>query len=141
MSAHYENKLLQIIKQSGLSQREIARRAGISNSTVSRIMNGGSNTSFKVFEKIAWACNVEMDGSPKHVEMIVDYTVDGDDFKYNDNHGLLVRCKDCKHYIEHGLFRGLTETPYCGYVSDEENVWAYPEPDDFCSKGVKRQHE
>ena len=32
-----------------------------------------------------------------HVEMIVDYVVDGDDFQYSDNHGVLIRCRDCVH--------------------------------------------
>lgn len=34
----------------------------------------------------------------KHVEMIIDYTTDGTDFQYNDNHGILVRCIDCHWY-------------------------------------------
>lgn len=34
----------------------------------------------------------------KHVEMIIDYIVtDAPDYEYNDNHGMLIRCKDCKH--------------------------------------------
>lgn len=33
----------------------------------------------------------------KHVEMIIDYVVDGDDFQYSDNHGVLIRCRDCVH--------------------------------------------
>lgn len=33
----------------------------------------------------------------KHVEMIIDYIVDGDDFQYCDNKGKLIRCKDCKY--------------------------------------------
>lgn len=33
-----------------------------------------------------------------HIEMIIDYTTDGIDFHYCDNHGVLVRCKDCKYY-------------------------------------------
>ena len=31
----------------------------------------------------------------KHVEMIIDYIVKDEDFQYNDNKGLLTRCKDC----------------------------------------------
>ena len=34
----------------------------------------------------------------KHIEMIIDYVTDGSDYQYNDNHGLLVRCKDCKYF-------------------------------------------
>ena len=33
----------------------------------------------------------------KHVEMIIDYVVSGEDYQYNDNHGVLVRCIDCAH--------------------------------------------
>ena len=31
----------------------------------------------------------------KHVEMIIDYIVMDEDFQYNDNKGILTRCKDC----------------------------------------------
>ena len=74
----------------------------------------------------------------KHVEMIIDYIVDGDDFQYNDNHGLLIRCKDCKylgefaHYILHE--KDKVERYYCkiysGYFVD-----LY----DYCSKGVRNE--
>lgn len=37
----------------------------------------------------------------KHVEMIIDYLCTGDDFLYNDNKGLLIRCKDCENYAHH----------------------------------------
>ena len=33
-----------------------------------------------------------------HVEMIIDYTTDGTDFQYCDNHGVLVRCRECECY-------------------------------------------
>lgn len=32
------------------------------------------------------------------VEMIIEYTTDGADYQYNDNHGVLTRCKDCVHW-------------------------------------------
>lgn len=35
------------------------------------------------------------------VEFIESYIKIGNgDYKWNDNHGELVRCKDCKHYID-----------------------------------------
>ena len=34
----------------------------------------------------------------KKVEMIIEYTTDGTDYQYNDNHGVLTRCKDCKWF-------------------------------------------
>ena len=53
----------------------------------------------------------------KHVEMIIDYVVDGDDFQYSDNHGVLIRCKDCAHNNAHSdsgnanceLYYGMTD--------------------------------
>ena len=42
----------------------------------------------------------------KHVEMIIDYITDGTDFQYNDNHGLLIRCKDCRWSIDSQLEDG-----------------------------------
>lgn len=33
-----------------------------------------------------------------HVEIIIDYAIDGTDFQYSDNHGILVRCRDCEYY-------------------------------------------
>lgn len=32
------------------------------------------------------------------VEMIIEYVTDGVDYQYNDNHGELIRCKDCAYY-------------------------------------------
>lgn len=34
----------------------------------------------------------------EHVEMIVEYLTDGSDFQYYDNHGTIIRCKDCALY-------------------------------------------
>ena len=34
----------------------------------------------------------------QHIEMIVDYLVVGDDFQYSDNHGVIIRCKDCRYW-------------------------------------------
>ena len=63
-----------------------------------------------------------------HIEMIIDYTTDGTDFQYCDNHGVLVRCRDCEHYWdkygsctrhEMNACRAtaflVTENFYCGY--------------------------
>ena len=63
-----------------------------------------------------------------HSEMIIDYTTDGTDFQYCDNHGILVRCRDCEYYwTEYGVCtkdemnKGrasalpVDENFYCGY--------------------------
>lgn len=36
----------------------------------------------------------------KKIEFIESYLVpeDGGDYQWNDNHGRLIRCKDCKHW-------------------------------------------
>lgn len=57
----------------------------------------------------------------KHIEMIIDYITDGTDFQYNDNHGVLVRCKDCKFkFLDDMVWNcpfGLPggENFFCGY--------------------------
>lgn len=64
----------------------------------------------------------------KHVELIIDYLIDGEDFQYFDNTGTIVRCKDCinnKRNVD-----GVTED-WCmhfGYDIDE---------DDYCSYGER----
>ena len=66
----------------------------------------------------------------KNVEMIIDYTVVGEDHQYNDNHGLLTRCVDCKY------FRTDFDVPQCelgGLVSGLID----PNPDDYCSRAER----
>ena len=55
----------------------------------------------------------------KHIEMIIDYTQDGNDFMFFDNHGVLVHCGECDYWnplknrcILHDCF--MTELNYCG---------------------------
>lgn len=54
------------------------------------------------------------------VEFIESYIkVKGGDYQWNDNHGELIRCKDCKHYKDGtgmcDLYHahGCAETWYC----------------------------
>ena len=58
----------------------------------------------------------------KHVEMIISYTTDGSDFRYNDNHGVLTRCKDCE-YLDRLMCK----------LRLESVAWH-----DFCSKAVRK---
>ncbi len=62
----------------------------------------------------------------EHIEMIIDYVIDGADYQYFDNKGLLTRCKDCQHYrwfeneIEEGMWcleldRETKESDYCSF--------------------------
>lgn len=55
----------------------------------------------------------------EHIEMIIDYTTDGTDFQYNDNHGILVRCIDCLWYASdrnkclNRFIDNIVATDYC----------------------------
>lgn len=58
----------------------------------------------------------------KHVEMIIDYLENEEDFQYFDNRGTLVRCKDCTRYEKKSgrcnLVEGLnvaTAESFCSY--------------------------
>ena len=51
----------------------------------------------------------------------------------------VVRCKDCKNYVLSD-FRKPNEPRWCE-ISDLGGRVAYPEPDDFCSYGERREGE
>lgn len=65
----------------------------------------------------------------KKVEMIISYTVEGEDFQYNDNHGLLIRCADCK------FFNLYYDPPRCDL---HDSLYEMPYPDGYCSNAEKR---
>lgn len=71
------------------------------------------------------------------VEFIESYIKqDGDaDYVWNDNHGVLVRCKDCKHW-KPGYITDKDDfiPPSCGYP----NVVGHSS-DDYCSYGEARE--
>lgn len=76
---------------------------------------------------------VGMNEDRKLVEFIESYIKIGNgDYKWNDNHGELIRCKDCKHY-----------KPYTGRVSGnmfhecEFFDMDIEDPDWFCANGEK----
>ena len=56
----------------------------------------------------------------EHVEMVVEYLTDGSDFQYYDNHGTVIRCKDCALYgtnecnMRNG-FMEIKDNDYCSY--------------------------
>lgn len=59
----------------------------------------------------------------KRVEMIISYITDGTDYEYHDNHGVLIRCKDCRYY----------------HPSMKNCAW-YPgdfKETDYCSRGKR----
>lgn len=67
----------------------------------------------------------------KKVEFIESYyKIDGGDYQWNDNHGELIRCKDCKH----GTFSDDEQRGECMIKSG----WFPISPDWFCADGEKR---
>lgn len=70
------------------------------------------------------------------VEFIESYIKIGNsDYKWNDNHGELIRCKDCKHWNrrECGSY-GTCE-------SENMNICGFTDADWFCADGARRQSE
>ena len=66
------------------------------------------------------------------IEFIDEYIMNQfEDWTYNDNHGVLIRCKDCKYCCDKG------DTLACGRAMIVLNV----EPDDYCSKAKRRIEE
>ena len=66
----------------------------------------------------------------RHTEQIVDYIInDSGELDYCDNHGELIRCKQCQKWNAGADTRG--EWSYCGKTS--YNV----DPDDYCSRAEK----
>ncbi len=63
------------------------------------------------------------------VEFIESYIKQGNDYIWNDNHGEIIRCKDCKHYWESAKMCTNTGMPLNDYC----------EPIDFCSKAEKEK--
>ena len=67
-------------------------------------------------------------GNCSRVEFIESYLKIGNtDYQWNDNHGELIRCKDCKYHSENN--NGM----YCGL--NYEYGW---EDDNYCSRAERR---
>lgn len=69
----------------------------------------------------------------KHVEEIIEYIMDGEDFQYFDNHGSLVRCKDCTHCADD--WNGNQPMFTCELGRCGESV----QPNDYCSYGKRSE--
>ena len=135
------NRIRQAIEKSGKTQRQIADAIGITEVSMSRYTHGERTPRATIIPKLAEACGVSVEWlqtgkePPKnHVEMIIDYYVtDGTDFQYHDNHGILIRCRDCAkwhtNYIPVGNRHG------CDVMGD------YTEPDFYCGFAVRRTSE
>lgn len=63
----------------------------------------------------------------RKVEFIESYWTGGEhgsDYQWNDNHGELIRCKDCKHYSENECMI--------------KAGWFPVQPEWFCADGVRK---
>lgn len=68
------------------------------------------------------------------VEFIESYIKIGDsDYQWSDNHGELVRCRDCKHWIPQGFSGPFNYTfSRCRRIQGEWNA------DDYCSRAERK---
>lgn len=129
------NRITNALNRTGISQRQLADATGMTEVSISRYVKGKRIPSAEILGRIADVLGVTTDylitgktEPTKHVEMIVDYLVDGDDYLYSDNKGILIRCRDCvfadrKRRVcrSNGGIRGMIVEDY------------------FCSGAVKRE--
>ena len=129
-------RIKQAVKKSGKTQRQIADAVGITDGTMSRYACGGRIPKAPIIPKLAEVCGVSVEWLQTgkelykaHIEMIIDYTTDGTDYQYCDNHGILIRCRDCANWRMDcppvGERRG------CDIMSD------YTEPYFYCGFAVR----
>jgi len=119
-------KLKHAMAESGMSQRELARAIGVTEVSVSRYIHGNRIPNLKIASKIFEVCkSAKSRQEAQHIEMIIDYAVVGDDFQYSGNHGVLIRCKDCKYWDN--------RTGRCVLYP---GIW---EGDDYCSKVERKE--
>lgn len=132
-------RIRDIRKKKGLSQKELAQMIGTTQQNYQQLESGKRKPKWEQCAKIAHALGLSINyfiESPffntSHIEMIIDYTTDGTDYFYCDNHGILVRCRDCKHYWkEEGRCMTVITFPvkdnfYCGYGEKNETNTSNP---------------
>ena len=72
----------------------------------------------------------------RKVEFIESYWTGGEygyDYKWNDNHGELVRCKDCKNWKPGEIVRDKFIPPRCDLNG---SGWS---SDDYCSCAIRKE--
>ena len=75
----------------------------------------------------------------KHVELIIDYLIDGEDFQYFDNTGKIVRCKDCKH-VEYTPASSW-KRPYACRITSKGLGYCPDDGNGFCPYGERKENE
>lgn len=71
------------------------------------------------------------------------YKIDGGDYKWDDNHGQLVRCKDCRFWKPKVLVED-SERSLCARLTKKNTGFLYDvyinvEEDDYCSFAEKSE--
>ena len=70
----------------------------------------------------------------KYVEMIEEYKrpdYGASDYQWYDNHGILIRCRDCKYY----------ESVQAHCTVRDEKAFLIRNEDDYCSRAVRKEDE
>lgn len=67
------------------------------------------------------------------VEFIESYIkIGNDDYQWNDNHGELIRCKDCEWWHESEMYNGFGDCGQANGITLKTYDW-------FCADGQKKK--
>lgn len=111
------------LSRSGMTQVQLADKVNLSPVTINRYLSGQRQPKVETMAVLADALKVSTEYLVRgerepaiHVEMIIDYIVEDSEFKYNDNHGILIRCKECAYSIpdSHACSMIGIKSGYCG---------------------------
>lgn len=75
----------------------------------------------------------------KHIEMIEEFLINEEEpgsYQFFDNHGLLIRCKDCKYFKNEELFGQHFQLCTCGNYEPR-----FVEPEHYCGYAEKKDAE
>lgn len=115
------------VKRTGISQKELARRVGVTETSISRYVTGERIPRVITMARILDVFKEKSIQKLRHTEQIIDYIIDGDSLMYNDNHGTLIRCRECKYYHANMMS--------CPYFAGDVPA------DGHCFKAVKKETE
>ena len=130
------SRIINVLNRTGISQRQLADATGMTEVSISRYVKGKQIPSAEILGRIADVLGVTTDylitgktEPTKHVEMIVDYLVDGDDYMYSDNKGILIRCRDCVYADRKRRVCRNHKGGMRGVIAEN----------DYCNKAIKRE--
>lgn len=71
----------------------------------------------------------------KKIEFIDEYILFGVDWQYNDNHGELVRCENCRYFKKYPINTEGVECGRCSLLMIEKHC------DGYCDEGKQKVAE